>query len=188
MNLFTLDHMYTNYFWNNCFWFKLFISLHNNILSPILIRTLWFIHVILFLPLTFTVLARIKNTLKVRKILVMCIMFWDKLIIGFFKFSFCSCYILLQFAEWVNTRSITNWARYEKIFVQGEIVRNKMCPDLVSSLPWVFVFLCSQLKTEIITVPATGSPVIMFFVLGFNYLFCIHHHNIIIIKAKNEAK
>ena len=94
MNLFTLDHMYTNYFWNNCFWFKLFISLHNNILSPILIRTLWFIHVILFLPLTFTVLARIKNTLKVRKILVMCIMFWDKLIIGFFKFSFCSGYIL----------------------------------------------------------------------------------------------
>ena len=64
------------------------------ILSPILIRTLWFIHVILFLPLTFTVLARIKNTLKVRKILVMCIMFWDKLIIGFFKFSFCSGYIL----------------------------------------------------------------------------------------------
>ena len=94
-----------------------------------------------------------------------CIMFWDKLIIGFFKFSFCSGFSLHL---------------HKKI---------SMCPDLVSSLPWVFVFLCRQLKTEITTGPATGSPVIIIFMLGFNYLFCIHHHhNIIIIKAKNEAK
>ena len=60
----------------------------------------------------------------------------------------------------------------------GEVQKN-IRADLVSSLPWVFVFLHRQLKTEIMTGPAKCKPVIIFFKLGFNCLFCIHHHNII---------